>query len=189
MLAAAARMQALIEDLLAYSHVSSRARPLAAVDLDRVVSGVVSDLEAGVEEAGGRIECGRLPPVLADETQMRQLFQNLLTNALKFRRPGVPPVVSVSGRAIEGAAGEEAWVEVRDNGIGIEAEFKERIFAPFERLNPRSEYAGTGIGLAICRKIAERHRGSITVESQVGAGSVFHVRLPAALRAPREASA
>jgi light-regulated signal transduction histidine kinase (bacteriophytochrome) len=188
MLAAAARMQALIEDLLAYSHVSSRARPFPRVDLDRVVGGVVSDLEASLEEAQGRIECGSLPAVQADETQMRQLFQNLITNALKFRRPGVPPVVTVAGRPADGLAGGEVEVEVRDNGIGIEEPFLEQIFAPFERLNPRSEYKGTGIGLAICRKIAERHRGTITVESRVGEGSVFRVRLPAAVPAPSEVS-
>lgn len=187
MQAAAARMQTLIEDLLVYSHVSSRARPLVPVDLDLVLEEVISDLETRIEEVGGRVERTPLPWVLADETQIRQLFQNLLANALKFNRPGVSPVVSVCGR--EGPTARDVEIEIRDNGIGIENEFLERIFAPFERLNPRSEYPGTGIGLAICRKIAERHRGAITVESRVGEGSVFRVRLPSAARARREVSA
>jgi PAS domain S-box-containing protein len=174
MQSAAARMQTLIEDLLTYSRVTSKAQPFADVDLAREVRQVVSDLEARIHQTGGRVDVGDLPAVRADATQMRQLFQNLIGNALKFHRPDEPPVVTVRGRAL--AAGCEITVE--DNGIGFEPEYRERIFQLFQRLHGRSEYDGTGIGLAVCKKIVERHGGSITATGAPGRGATFTITLP-----------
>jgi signal transduction histidine kinase len=174
---ATARMQALIEDLLALSRVTTKGRPFAPVDLlGEVLRGVLSDLEARVEQAGGRVEVGGLPSVEADRAQMRQLFQNLVSNALKFSREGEPPVVRVRGEPSDGGA---VWrIVVEDNGIGFEGEYAERIFAPFERRHGRGAYEGTGMGLAICRRVVERHGGTITARSAPGRGATFAVTLP-----------
>jgi signal transduction histidine kinase len=128
-----------------------------------------------VEETGARVEIGELPAVAADPLQMRQLFQNLIGNALKFSRPGVPPHVRVSA-SLPGDG--TAVIRVADNGIGFDVKYLDRIFVPFERLHGRMEYEGTGMGLAICRKIAERHKGAITAESEPGEGTTFVVTLP-----------
>lgn len=173
---ASARMSVLIDDLLRFSRVTTHAKPHVGVDLDRVARDVVSDLETRIWETGGRVELSDLPTVQADPTQMRQLLQNLIGNGLKFHRDGVPPVVRVSSDGVP-RDGMVA-VEFADNGIGFEAEYGERIFRVFERLHPRDVYAGTGIGLALCRKIAERHGGGVTAESRPGEGSTFTVRLP-----------
>ncbi len=175
---ASARMSTLIDDLLRFSRVTTHAKPHVAVDLNRIAHDVLLDLETRVAETGGTVELGDLPVVQADPTQMRQLLQNLIGNALKFHRPGVPPVVRI-GTAGPADPGRVA-LTVSDNGIGFEAVYGERIFQVFERLHPRDVYAGTGIGLALCRKIAERHDGTITAESRPGAGSTFTVVLPAA---------
>jgi two-component system sensor kinase FixL len=171
---AARRMQLLISDLLEYSRLSTRTRPFERVDLQPIVQAILSDLEVMIERTGGAVDVGELGTIEADPFQMRQLFQNLLTNALRFQRAGVPPRVRVWGRP----AAQVYEIHVEDNGIGIDAKYNERIFTVFERLNPREKYEGTGIGLAICRKIAERHGGSIQVRSELGRGSTFVVSLP-----------
>lgn len=174
MLGSADRMRALIADLLEYSRVTSKGRPFSPVDLNEVARHVLSDLEEGIARAGGRVEVGNLPKVPADPMQMRQLFQNLIGNALKFRRAGVPPVV-----AVEAEVGEDALrLTVSDNGIGFEARHAERIFEVFERLHGRGEYEGTGMGLAICRRIAQRHGGDIAARGAPEGGATFVVTLP-----------
>ncbi len=181
MRSAAARMSTLISDLLAFSRVTTRAQPFAPVDLAAEVGEVVSDLEARLQQTGGRVDVGPLPELSADPTQVRQLFQNLIGNALKFHRPDEPPVVKVRGRVLPGADGrdgEVCEVTVEDNGIGFEEKYLDRIFQLFQRLHGRNEYEGTGIGLAICRKIVERHGGGITARSAPGRGSTFTVTLP-----------
>ena len=175
---ATARMQDLIEDLLALSRVTTQARPFAEVDLGEVAREVLSDLEARIEGVGGRVEIGELPKIEADRLQMRQLFQNLVGNALKFHREGEPPLVNVRGALLEGQGGEACRITVEDNGIGLEEEYLERIFAPFERLHGRGAYEGTGMGLAICRRVVERHGGEIAASSTVGRGATFVVTLP-----------
>jgi PAS domain S-box-containing protein len=178
---AAARMQTLINDLLSFSRVTTKAQPFSPVNLAEVAREVVSDLEARIEQTGGRVEAGELPEVEADATQMRQLLQNLIGNALKFHRDGEPPRVRVTARLTNGHAGGPALclLAVEDNGIGFEEKYLDRIFTPFQRLHGRGEYEGTGIGLAICRKIVERHGGQITARSAPGAGTTFVVTLPA----------
>jgi light-regulated signal transduction histidine kinase (bacteriophytochrome) len=182
MCAAAARMQDLIENLLSFSRVTTRAQPFTAVDLGSVAREVLSDLESRVAQTGGRVEIGELPSVQADATQMHQLLQNLLGNALKFHRADVPPVVSLRSQALPD--GERFEIEVQDSGLGFEPQYAERIFGMFQRLHGRSEFEGTGIGLAICRKIVERHNGTIVASGVPGEGSLFTVTLP--YRQPEE---
>ncbi len=171
---AAERMQVLIEDLLKFSRVGTQSRPFVRTDLQRTANEVVSDLETTIQAADATVEIGSLPTVVVDEPQIRQLLQNLISNAIKFRREDVPPVVRIEGEV----RGQEALISVSDNGIGFDPRYAGRIFRVFERLHGRGEYPGTGIGLALCRKIAERHGGSIGVESTPGQGSVFTVTLP-----------
>ncbi len=183
MRSAAARMSTLINDLLVFSRVTTKAQPFAAVDLAAEARQVVSDLEARIQQAGGWVEIGSLPTIYADPMQMRQLLQNLIGNGLKFHRPQEPPVVRVEGRLLDGPNGEGPTaplfeLTVRDNGIGFEEKYLDRIFQLFQRLHSRSEYEGTGIGLAICRKIIERHGGTITARSAPGQGATFLVTLP-----------
>jgi two-component system sensor kinase FixL len=184
MQSSAARMRTLINDLLTYSRVTSKAQPFAPVDLNAVAREVVSDLEGRLQQTGGRVELGPLPVVEADPLQMRQLLQNLIGNGLKFHRPGEPPVVRVEGRLLpdplaNGDGGAAlAEVTVCDNGIGFEEEYRERIFQVFQRLHGRQQYEGTGMGLAICRKIVERHGGRITAHGRPGKGATFIVTLP-----------
>lgn len=172
---AAERMASLIESLLMLSRVTSRAEEFQAVDLNRVVSDVLNDLEAHIQETGGLVKVEPLPTLLADPFQLRQLFQNLIWNALKFHKPNLAPVVHVSARR----RGQIWEIHVEDNGIGFEQRYAERIFRPFQRLHGRGEYPGTGMGLTICSKIATRHSGEIRVQSQVGEGSDFVLILPA----------
>lgn len=183
---AASRMQVLINDLLAYSRVAARGKPFTQVKLDTVLAGVVDDLEASLEASEGRIMAGPLPTLEADATQMRQLFQNLLSNALKFRSPDRPPVVKVSAEPDTGVDGPGWILRFEDNGIGFEPRHAEKVFAPFQRLHPRQDYDGTGIGLAIVRRIVERHRGEIRAEGRPGEGSTFIVRLPGRQPAGRD---
>ena len=189
---AARRMQTLINDLLTYSRVTTRAQPFQAVDLGQVARGVVSDLEVLIEEVGGRVEVGELPTIEADPTQMRQLLQNLIGNALKFHRPDEPPVVKLcaarlngrnGGRVGDAPSADVCQILVEDNGIGFDEKYLDRIFQVFQRLHSRGEYEGTGIGLATSRKIVERHGGEITAKSMPGQGSTFIVTLP--LRQPQ----
>jgi signal transduction histidine kinase len=171
---AAARMQTLVEDLLMFSRVSTRGRPFEPVDLAQLTRDVLEDLETVAERAGVVVEVGRLPTVDADALQMRQLMQNLLSNAIKFRHPQRPLQVTVEGRL----AGEAAQIVVTDNGIGFEPQYRSRIFRVFERLHGRSAYDGTGIGLALCRKIVERHGGAISADGRPDEGATFTVELP-----------
>ena len=175
MLGAADRMRTLISDLLTYSQVATRVVPFAATDLAGVAREVVADLEATIADAGGRIEIGELPVIDADTAQMRQLLQNLLGNALKYRRKDVPPVVRLSSAC---SGGRNCTITVADNGIGFNDRYAEKIFKMFERLHARTQYAGSGIGLAICRKIVERHGGTIAATSTAGQGATFTVTLP-----------
>jgi len=176
----ATRMQRMIEDLLRYSRVGSRGAEFVLTDLSDVVEEALSNLTAAIEEAGARIEYGDMPSLWVDRAQMVQLFQNLISNAIKFRAERTPEV-TVAAHPRNGE-----WVfAVSDNGIGIAEEQRERIFAIFQRLHADDEYPGTGIGLAICKKIVERHGGSIWVESRPGEGSTFYFALPAEASAAR----
>ncbi|HKX12321.1 MAG TPA: PAS domain S-box protein [bacterium] len=172
---AALRMRQLIDDLLLYARVTTRAKPFQEVDLSLVIREVLSVLEWRIAESKARIEVGELPVIEADRSQMLQLFQNLMSNALKFAKPGEAPEVRIHGQT--GADGQaEIWIE--DRGIGFEEKFAELIFKPFQRLHGRNEYEGTGMGLAICQKIVARHGGSIEVNSRLGEKTVFKVKLP-----------
>jgi PAS domain S-box-containing protein len=167
------RMQNLIRDLLAYSRITCQGVGFGPVDCNEVLSEVVDGLHASIQSANARVTADALPVITADATQIGQLFQNLLTNAVKFHGMA-PPRVHVSAKEAHGA-----WdFSFKDNGIGIDSEYFERIFVMFQRLHTSEEYAGTGIGLAICQKIVERHGGRIWVESEAGKGSTFHFRLP-----------
>jgi PAS domain S-box-containing protein len=174
MQSAAGRMQVLINDLLAFSRVTTKAQPFTRVDLTALAHEVAHDLELRMHDTGGKIEIEPLPMIEADPLQMRQLFQNLTGNALKFHRPGVPPEVRIRAERNH----ESMSLLVSDNGIGFEPRHADRIFGLFERLHGRGQYEGTGIGLAICRKIAERHNGTISATSIPGEGSTFTVTLP-----------
>jgi signal transduction histidine kinase len=168
------RMQNLINDLLAYARVGSPGDEMQVLDSGVVLDKAISNLEGAIRDARATISRTAMPVVRADAAQLTQLFQNLISNALKFRRDE-PPNVAVSAER-EGASWHFA---VRDEGIGIDPAYFDRIFVIFQRLHARDRYPGTGIGLAICKKIVERHRGAIWVESAVGAGSTFHFTLPA----------
>ncbi|HXU33015.1 MAG TPA: ATP-binding protein [Thermoanaerobaculia bacterium] len=175
---AAERMTKLIEDLLMYSRVTTHAQPEMPVDLSEVAAGVLSDLETRIADSHAQVHVEPLPKIQADAAQMRQLLQNLIANALKFVGPGQVPEVWVSGRIEPGAGAPICRLEVADHGIGIEERHHEKIFEMFQRLHGRETYEGTGIGLAICRKIAERHGGEIRVAERPGGGSLFVVTLP-----------
>ena len=179
---AAARMQELISGVLAYSRVSAKAQPFEEIDLGKIVLQVISDLEMRIAEAKGRVEVDTLCRIKADPLQIRQLFQNLIANGLKYRRPDVPPRVLVSSRIIPtqdaDGTGEACCITVEDNGIGFAPESAGKIFGLFQRLHGRSQYEGTGIGLAVCKRIVERHGGTINAESSPGMGARFIVTLP-----------
>ncbi len=186
MQSAAKRMQILIEDLLSFSRVTSKAQPFAPVDLANIVTGVLSDLETRIDRTQGQVTLinklsngelseDELPTINADSSQLRQLFQNLISNALKFHQPGIPPEVVISAQVMSNGYCE---IRVADNGIGFEEKYIDRIFTVFQRLHTRTEYEGTGIGLAICRKIVEGHNGTITATSTPGKGSTFIILLP-----------
>jgi light-regulated signal transduction histidine kinase (bacteriophytochrome) len=179
---AAERMRKLIQDLLTFSRVSSKAQPFVPVDLEKVSREVLSDLEVKIEETGASVEIRDLPTVDADPLQMRQLIQNLVGNALKFRNPDSAPVVKILAGTSNGNGstpnGHFCTIRVEDNGIGFDEKYLDKIFTVFQRLHGRSEFEGSGIGLAVCRKIAERHHGNITAKSKPGEGSTFIVTLP-----------
>ena len=169
----ATRMQQLISDLLAYSRVDRRGRGFAPTRCDEVVERAVSNLQRLIDETGATVVREPLPLVQADASQLMQLFQNLIANAIKFRSDRTPEVRVSAVRTADG------WeFRVADNGIGIEPQYFDRIFVIFQRLHGREAYAGTGIGLAICKRIVERHGGRIWVESEPGRGSTFHFTLP-----------
>jgi len=169
----ASRMQRLIQDLLAYSRVGTRGQQLLDTSSEEAVQQAIINLGGAIEESGAVVTHAPLPPVLADEMQLVQLFQNLVGNAIKYQGPGVPRVHISAARSRD-----NKWTfSVKDNGLGIEPQYFERIFGMFQRLHKREEFAGTGIGLAICKKIVERHGGNISVESQLGEGSTFSFSL------------
>ena len=187
MQAAAGRMQTLIRDILSFSRLAAKAKPFEPVNLNALIQEILSDLEARISQTRAFIEVGTLPTIEGDATQLGQLFQNLLVNALKFCKNGEFPMVTISADCLkEGTAhtshvtnGQPKWrISVKDNGIGFEEEYAERIFGIFQRLHGRHEYEGTGIGLAICRKVAEHHGGTITAHSTPGQGATFLVTLP-----------
>jgi light-regulated signal transduction histidine kinase (bacteriophytochrome) len=167
------RMQQLIDELLAYSRVATQGKPLLEVDCEQVLKRALANLRARIDETGAQISHDALPPVRGDTGQLVQLFQNLVGNALKFVRI-LPPRIQVGVRHAQG----EWLFSIRDNGIGIDERHRERIFQIFQRLHTRDQYSGSGIGLAICKKIVERHGGRIWVDSQVGMGSTFYFTLP-----------
>ncbi|MFQ5650071.1 MAG: ATP-binding protein [bacterium] len=170
----AKRMQTLINDLLEYSRVGTCGQPFQPTDCGKVVEQALDNLRLSIDDCEARIQKSRMPMVLADEIQLVQLFQNLVANALKFRK-GKAPDIAIKARRKNGT-----WIfSVKDTGIGIEQEFLQRIFVIFQRLHNPRNYPGTGIGLAICKKIVERHGGQIWVESKVGKGSTFCFTLPA----------
>jgi len=178
---AAARMQTLITDLLTFSRVTTKAHPFARVDLAEVAKEVVNDLEGRIELVKGRVELGSLPIIDAEALQMRQVLQNLIGNALKFRRPEEPPVVKVEAEIIpapDDPVKKLCRLTVADNCIGFDEKYLDRIFNVFQRLHTRNEYEGTGMGLAIVRKIALYHGGDITARSKPGVGSTFILTLP-----------
>lgn len=186
---AAGRMQVLINDLLAFSRVTTKAQPFASVNLAETAGGVLEDLEGRIEMVKGQVDVGPLPVIDAEPLQMRQLLQNLIGNALKFRRPEVPPVVKVEAQIIpdpESPGKQLCRLTVCDNGIGFDEKYVDRIFNAFQRLHTRDEYEGTGMGLAIVRKIALYHGGDITAKSKPGEGSTFILTIPAVH--PRKAS-
>jgi light-regulated signal transduction histidine kinase (bacteriophytochrome) len=165
----ASRMQNLINDLLAYSRVGTRGKPFESVDCNRVVADVLRSLQVGIRESDAEVHVEELPTVEADAGQLTQLFQNLIANAIKFRGQEVPRI------EIDARRSDDGWLfAVRDNGIGIESQYFERVFVMFQRLHTRTEYSGTGIGLAICKKIVERHGGRIWIESAPNRGTTFY---------------
>jgi light-regulated signal transduction histidine kinase (bacteriophytochrome) len=167
------RMQTLIHDLLAYARVSTRGRDLEPIDSEIVLNEALSNLATVIQESGGVVTHGPLPTIVADPTQLRQVFQNLIGNAIKYRGER-PPEVHID---VEHRAGEWQFT-LRDNGIGIDPQYFERIFGIFQRLHTRREYPGTGIGLALCKKIIERHGGRIWVASKPEEGSTFCFTIP-----------
>ncbi len=177
---AASRMQILINDLLTFSRITTKALPFSQLDLTVVAREVVIDLEALVQSTKGTVEIDQLPVIEADPLQMRQLLQNLIGNALKFHRPDAPPQVHVSAEVITDPQTEEeqCLLTIQDNGIGFDEKYLDRIFTVFQRLHGRGQYEGTGIGLAVVRKIVERHGGTVTAQSSVGNGAAFLVTLP-----------
>jgi PAS domain S-box-containing protein len=186
---ATVRMTTLVADLLEFSRVSSKGKPLVPVNLNDVVAGVMSDLEARINLTGGSVEIATLPTVASDQVQMRQLLQNLIGNALKFHRNDAAPLVRVSAELIEGLDAEghlqpggACRISVADNGIGFDEKYLDRVFTIFQRLHGRGVYEGTGIGLAVCRRIVERHGGTITARSKPGEGSTFSFTMPIAQR-------
>ena len=179
---AAGRMRRLINDLLDYSRVTTKAKPFTRVALGDVLTDVLSDLQIRIEESGAVIKSEALPTIDADATQMRQLLQNVLANALKFRKADVRPEISITcsmdGSARSGQRAPPVRIEIRDNGIGFDNKYKDQIFTIFQRLHGRLEYEGTGVGLATVRKIVERHGGSIDADGRPGIGATFIIELP-----------
>ena len=183
--ASASRMQSLIIDLLTYSRISTKMQPLEQVALDVVIQEVMNDLELQIEQSQASITIENLSPVYADPVQMHQLFLNLISNSLKFRKPDIPAVVNIEGRQVPISVGFEGngftsiyEIKVSDNGIGFDEKYRNRIFQPFQRLHAREDYEGTGMGLAICRKIVERHGGDIQAHSKPGQGTTFIIKFP-----------
>ena len=181
--ASSRRMTSLINDLTEYARLGRHAQPFTPTDLNQKLAAVRTDLGAMIDEANATIRVDPLPVISCDRTQMRQVFQNLISNAIKYRHPDRPPVITI-GTIIRPAPNSRHGgvpileITITDNGIGFEDRHRERIFEPFQRLHSVDEYAGSGIGLAICRKIINRHGGTITAAAQPGVGAVFTITLP-----------
>ena len=176
----ATRMQVLINDLLAYSRVGTHGKSFELTDCSEVVARVLENLKIAIDESRAAVRSSSLPTIMADATQLTQLFQNLISNAIKFRA-GQPPEIQIDADRTQDpqAPARQGWrFSVRDNGIGIEQKYFDRIFVIFQRLHGRDEYPGTGIGLAICKKIVERHGGRIWLESEPGKGTTFYFTIP-----------
>jgi signal transduction histidine kinase len=177
-------MQTLIEGLLTLSRVTTKGQQFVPVNLAEITQEVLSDLEISIQQTEGTIEVGKLPTILADPLQMRQLIQNLISNALKFHRQNQPPIIKIYSHFLNNdldntpVSNVHYQIIVEDNGIGFAEKYLDRIFNIFQRLHSRHEYEGTGIGLAICRKIVERHHGHITAKSQPDQGAKFIITLP-----------
>jgi len=169
------RMSSMLSNLLDYSRVNTKGLPFEPIDMNEMAADVTSDLEVVIKENQASLQVEGLPTIQADPLQMYQLIQNLVANAVKYHRPGVPPEVKISGQIVD-----DDWFElcVSDNGIGFDERYADEIFRPFFRLDTSAEFGGTGIGLAVCAKIVERHNGTIQVHSTAGVGSQFIVRLP-----------
>jgi signal transduction histidine kinase/PAS domain-containing protein len=189
MITSAERMQILVEDLLEFSHVSTQSQEIEAVDLSDKLKKVLSDLELSIEEKQAKVEIGHLPTVQGNRRQLQQLFQNLISNALKYHQQNIAPLIQINSTTVNGADSgftvttEDQQtlfylVEIKDNGIGFEQQYADRIFNIFTRLHGRSEYAGTGVGLAIVQKVVENHNGYIFAEGKPGIGATFKVLLP-----------
>ncbi|MDX8391128.1 MAG: ATP-binding protein [Mariprofundaceae bacterium] len=171
---AAARMKDLIEALLNYSRIGTKGDPFAPTDLNKVIQEVLDDLELRINETGGKVIVPDLPEIDVDKIQIRQVFQNLIANALKFQRQDVAPEIRIDATM----KNDTCILKFTDNGIGFEPEYEERIFGVFQRLHGRDAFEGTGIGLSICQKTAERHGGSIVAEGRPGDGATFTLTLP-----------
>lgn len=187
MMNASERMQHLISDLLKYSRVTTQARTFIPIALSEVVREVLSDLETRIEQENGCVDVGNLPTIEIDPLQIRQLFQNLISNSLKFHKDGIAPKIIIRSEFI-GKVGNDSLptsseqlcrITVQDNGIGFDEKYLDRIFKIFQRLHGREKYKGTGIGLALCHKIIKRHGGHITAKSKPGKGATFIITLPA----------
>jgi light-regulated signal transduction histidine kinase (bacteriophytochrome) len=167
------RMQRLIQDLLAFSRVGTKGKDLVDTSSEAALLQALQNLRGAITESGAQVTHDPMPAVLADEMQLTQLFQNIIGNAIKYQKPGIPQVHISAARN-----GGDKWMfSVKDNGLGIDPQYFDKIFGMFQRLHKREEFAGTGIGLAICKKIAERHGCSILVESTLGQGSTFRFAL------------
>jgi len=174
---AATRMRSLIDGLLSYSRISTQAKDFVPVDLNLIVKSVLGDLEERISETEAQIETSKLPTIAADKMQMRQLFQNIISNAIKFHESEKTPQLNIRADIPTDEKtdmGEKFFcIKIQDNGIGFDEKYIDKIFSPFQRLHGRSEYEGSGIGLSICKKITERHGGKIEVKSKPGSGSTF----------------
>jgi len=168
----------LIDDLLLYSHVSQRPHEMEWVDLNEKVQRVLDDLELDVQQKGAIISVDKLPVVKGYRRQLQQLFQNLISNALKYSKKDVPPRIDISATEVTEHEKPYHLIKVKDNGIGFEQEYADKIFQMFTRLHGKGEYSGTGVGLSIVKKVIENHNGYIRVESTPGKGSIFKVFLP-----------
>lgn len=180
MYAASERMSLLIDDLLSFSRVTTKQKPFVAADLNAVIDSVMDSLEIAIENSQAVIETENLPIIEADESQFQQVFSNLISNSIKFMQEGKAPHIRITGETLTDPPDAREWVciKVVDNGIGFDQQYEERIFNLFQRLHGKDSYTGTGIGLALCKKIIERHGGSISAQSSEGEGSTFTIYLP-----------
>lgn len=182
---AATRMRTLVTDLLTFSRVSTRSKPFTEIDLEKEILDVISDLEIRIKETGGEIKTNGLPRLQGDPSQIRQLLLNIIGNGLKFHRPEIPPVININSRIFNKRDSGLSYRDINmleliitDNGIGFDNKYAERIFEPFQRLHGVNEYDGSGIGLAICKKIVDRHQGKLSARSTPGEGTSFIIELP-----------